>query len=136
LNKELDLQTVIIGVGRSAAMAEGWYGARRVVQLSFLMFLFLGTAVAGGVFLRKHFRFFLEHPLLGSGALLAVGYALLRASQFNHLGEWAALGTPPVPALELIESAGALLLLSGALRANLHTARSTLPVVRPHPVQS
>ena len=51
LNKELDLQTVIIGVGRSAAMAEGWYGARRVVQLSFLMFLFLGTAVAGGVFL-------------------------------------------------------------------------------------
>src|ERR1041385_1829152 len=39
INKQLDLQTLLIQAGREVALAESWYQFRRPVQLVFVMIL-------------------------------------------------------------------------------------------------
>lgn len=40
INKQLNLQTLFIVLGRRAAFAGGWYGQRRLVQATFCALLF------------------------------------------------------------------------------------------------
>lgn len=128
LNKQLDLQTLLITVGRAGLSAEGWYGERRLLQKLFVAVLLL---VAVGVMTWaavRHGAFWRVHWLMSLGMALVLGFALLRAAEINHV-------EPDQPAAPfgprwrwLIEAAGVILCSCGALRV-----RSAIPV-QPGPV--
>ncbi len=110
LNKQLDLQTDMLAFGRALALREGWYGWRRVLEaaalpafaLSLLAMLAIGVRMGAG-------RAGGGLALCGAG-LVAV-YVALRATDILHLS---AKDAPPVA---LLEPAGLLLILYGAVRA-------------------
>ena len=49
LNKQLDLQTLLLQTGKQLALAQGWYENRRKVQLAFVAILGVGGALATAV---------------------------------------------------------------------------------------
>ena len=87
LNKQLDLQTLLINAGRGMARAEGWFGYRRIVQAAFVV-LFTLALVAGLVACVTKWRpFFRERPLVLAGLLSLLLLVVIRASGFNHVEE-------------------------------------------------
>src|ERR1035441_4896711 len=70
INKQLNLQTLLIVLGRRAALAGGWYRQRRLAQLIFSV----GFAVAGLAalwFLLARFRrFFARNPKARTGLMV------------------------------------------------------------------
>jgi hypothetical protein len=125
LNKQLDLQTLLITVGRAGMSAEGWYGERRLLQKLFVAGLLLvavgvvtWTAVRHGAFWRVHW-------LMSLGMALVLGFALLRAAEINHV-EPEAPAAPFGPRWRwLMEAAGVVLCSCGALRGQ--SARPNRP---------
>lgn len=87
LNKQLDLQTLFIEVGREIAVATGWYGERRRVQLIFVLVLAVALIGALLTLIWKRRRFFLQHPLTLAGSGLLVLFVLLRAGSMDHVDE-------------------------------------------------
>jgi hypothetical protein len=51
LNKQLDLQTLLVTAGRCLAKEQGWYEDRRLVQRDFILALIAGAALAAGIML-------------------------------------------------------------------------------------
>jgi len=84
INKQLDLQTALTEAGRVVAYAQGWYGQRRIVQVSFIA----GIAVlglAGVVVLRRRTRHAARAMRLAAlGAVLLVSFVVIRAASFHH----------------------------------------------------
>ena len=87
LNKQLDLQTLFIQAGREIAVAAGWYGERRRLQMVFV--LVLGTVMTSALLtlIWKRRRFFQQHPLTLPGSVLLVLYVLVRAGSLDHVDE-------------------------------------------------
>jgi hypothetical protein len=82
LNKELDLQTLLGHWGKQAALEQGWYAQRRLVQGVFVSALVLAAAAALGMVayaLRRLLRR-IALGLIGLGLVFA--YVLLRAALF------------------------------------------------------
>lgn len=91
INKQLNLQTLVIVLGRRAALAGGWYGARRLAQA-----VFSGTLALAGLallwFLRARFRrFFRDNPWAFTGLVLLLIFLLIRVASINHVFEWAGI---------------------------------------------
>jgi hypothetical protein len=86
LNKQLDLQTLLIEAGRQLALSEGWYEKRRAVQTAFTIILAVGMLGLLGLFVRRNRRFVMRHPLVALGTILLLSYVLVRAAAFDHLG--------------------------------------------------
>lgn len=80
INKQLDLQTPFIALGKSLAMTEGWYAQRRGAQWIFIACLGgLGLALltwTAWVF-RHAWR---QYGLLLFGLLVLIVFVLLRAA--------------------------------------------------------
>lgn len=88
VNKQLDLQTLLIVLGRRAAVEGGWYEHRRPVQAAFSVVFVLAAAAAVFV-LRRHARaFFSENRFAWQGLIILAIFASLRASSINHANEW------------------------------------------------
>jgi len=117
INKQLDLQTPFIALGRRMALSNGWYGVRREFQLYFVMVL-AGFAVIWVVVLfwatRREWRAY--WPVL-LGAVLLVPFMLIRAASFDHvdylLSRWRTIG--PIRMKYVVELAGILILGAGAV---------------------
>jgi hypothetical protein len=87
LNQQLDLQTLLVQVGRELAASEGWYGHRRLAQklffFGFAIILFVLSA-----YLASRWRlFFRRLPLVALGLAILLGWLILSAANINHLGE-------------------------------------------------
>jgi len=121
LNKQLDLQTLFIEVGRDLAKTQGWYGGRRVVQMAFLVTLTLSATVIGlsmAYALRKVLRrIFLVFVGLG----LIAGYVLVRAAAFNHLAPGDSAAAP----IWLLELGGIAAIAFAAHRATVPWERAS-----------
>jgi len=87
INKELDLQTFFTAVGREIAKAGGWYAHARTVQAWFVATLATATLAAlaaAGWGLRREWR---RRKLAVVGLVVLVGFVLVRAAAFYHVGE-------------------------------------------------
>jgi hypothetical protein len=85
LNKQLDLQTLILAAGRCLSQEQGWYDSRRLVQRDFILALIALCAVTGGAviwLLRGIMRPNLI-ALLGLAAL--AGFVSLRGGHLFHI---------------------------------------------------
>lgn len=122
LNKQLDLQTWVIEVGRDLAHEQGWYARRHEVQAEFLAVFATGCMAVAGVaawWLKPVARRLLRPA--GGFCVLAL-FVLLRAAEFVHVGlrssalvdDWA----------WLLEVLGASLVGWGALRSTVTTERA------------
>jgi MFS family permease len=122
-NKQLDLQTLFTAVGREIAKGAGWYAYRRTVQAWFVAALAtvsLAALVAAGWALRREWR---RRRLALIGLAILVGFVLVRAASFHHLGaalDWELEG----PAFQTVpELLGIACIAISAANALFHEAR-------------
>ena len=117
LNKQLDLQTLFLQAGREIALAAGWYGERRRLQMVFV--LVLGTVVLSSLLtlVWKQRRFFWQHPLTLPGSVLLVCYVLLRAAAIDPADEATELSLDHRRLMAGMELSGILCLALAAGRA-------------------
>ena len=117
VNKQLDLQTAFIQMGRLLARGEGWYPQRRLAQIIFV--LALGAALAGMLFIvicrRRHF--FKNHALTLLGSIFLAAFVFLRAAIFNHVDAEAGLGLGEGQWMDSLELAGVFCFIAASLRA-------------------
>jgi hypothetical protein len=90
VSRQLDLQTTLLKVGRSIAFSEGWYSKRQNFQLAFIVGVIL-TCLA---VLRVLLIWLRKAPLstwVGViGAILVIGYLLIRAVSLHEIDEFIA----------------------------------------------
>jgi hypothetical protein len=77
LNKQLDLQNLLLDFARGAALTEGWYPLRRTFQKVFFGLLAAGTITAGIWLLLRHYVVLRQHRLFVTGLTLVILYAVL-----------------------------------------------------------
>ena len=86
INKQLDLQTPFIALGRSMAIAEGWYAWRRIVQWTFIGCI----GLSGATFLAwtgwHARRRLLRYMLPFAGVAILVVFVLLEAAPVHPSG--------------------------------------------------
>jgi hypothetical protein len=88
VNKQLDLQTLLIVLGRRAAAGGGWYDHRRLVQAAFSAGFVLAAGVAVFALASRARAFFSENPFAWRGLIILAVFVSLRASTINHVDEW------------------------------------------------
>ena len=87
-NKQLDLQGLLMELGRSFAGQHGLYEKRRVLQMIFLFLLAVLSLTT--LFLwfwmnRAHWR---EHGFMLVGSVFLVTFVLVRAASFHHFQDF------------------------------------------------
>jgi hypothetical protein len=85
LNKQLDLQTLLIELGRNLSLSHGWFDSRRSVQFAFVLasgIIALGTAL---YVLCRYRTFWSAHRPVTVGLALVACYCLLRVAEINHV---------------------------------------------------
>ena len=83
VNKQLNLQTLMIVLGRRAALAGGWFQSRRFVQAIFCaVFLLLGLGFLW-FFAARAKRFIGNNRLAFAGVIVLITFVVLRASTIN-----------------------------------------------------
>jgi hypothetical protein len=85
VNKQLDLQTLLIEVGKLMARDQGWYEQRHVVQVVFVIAIVISGVWAGRWLLWLACGEFRELRLALGGSVLLIGFIAFRASACNHL---------------------------------------------------
>jgi hypothetical protein len=88
LNKQLDLQSALTELGRIVALTAGWYEQRRTVQVYFVAGVAVSSIVATiTLFLwTRNSNVQVWFAILGATSVL--GYDLLRAASFHHVGSF------------------------------------------------
>ena len=91
INKQLNLQTLLIVLGRHAAAGGGWMEKRRLAQLIFsAVFTVAGLLLFW--FLRVRFRrFFARNRWVPIGLTVLFLFVLIRAASINHVFQWAGI---------------------------------------------
>lgn len=84
INKQLDLQTILANLARQAAITDGWYDYRKLIQHVFIIVLALLLT-----FLMVFFRLLLaeawhKFKLAWLGIFVLFAFIVLRAAAFNH----------------------------------------------------
>ena len=87
INKQLNLQTWLIDLGRATARTEGWYQYRRTAQVVFVVLFTLAMFAALTACLKKWGWFLNEQPWVQYGVLLFLLFVVVRASTINHIEE-------------------------------------------------
>ena len=116
INKQLDLQVLLVEIGRPIAMKSGWYESRRIVQA---LFAFVMTGIAGlcaammVLLVRRHWR---DNVPVLLGLLILFIYGIVETMSQSHIGcsfdsyeKWG-FRLP-----DMIEMAGILLILANTL---------------------
>jgi len=125
LNKQLDLQTLLIGLGRQLALAAAWYEHRREIHIIF----FTGLVAVLVLAMLKHSpalkRFAREHTLTAAGDALVGAYVLIRILSIDHVDNLLGFDLEKVPALSVVEILGLFLVTAGAIKAKPATRTSS-----------
>jgi hypothetical protein len=114
VNKQLDLQTLLIVLGRRAALAGGWYERRRLVQAVFSAALALAAGTAVVLLAGRAKAFFGENRFAWRGLIILAIFVLLRASTINHVGDWFGVNLHDDQWCWLLEMCGSFLLALSA----------------------
>ena len=122
VNQQLDLQDLLIEVGRAAAQSEGWYEHRRLVQKLFAAVFLLALLLAVAWAVWRWSLFFRRHRLVTLGLAILVGWLLLRVAVIEHLGEQTALSFHLQAWRDYLELGGLALVVVGIWRTTLRKA--------------
>lgn len=85
LNKQLDLQTAVIEIGREATMQLGWYEYRRQIAIGFISLLFAWGAVSQAWLYSVLTRFDRREKLALLGLSVLFVFIAVRAAYFQHI---------------------------------------------------
>jgi hypothetical protein len=121
INKQLNLQSLMIDLGRQAAQAGGWYGRRREAQAVFCAAFALLGVVLLGCFTARARRFIAGNPLAFAGVIVLLCFVLLRASTINHANELIGLELKDARWAWVLEMTGSLLIAASAAAASSST---------------
>ena len=119
VNKQLNLQTLLIALGRHWALAGGWYGQRRTVQSAFSVAFGLGLGLLLVWLKRRHGDFFRRNPRILWGLLVLALFLALRSSTINHANPFRGLSRTDKEWAWALEIAGSILIGAGAIQASL-----------------
>ena len=122
LNKQLDLQTLLIELGRRAAQKENLFEYRLELHaLFFLGFVLVIIALLVAVMFRlpgQIGRFGRQLPLAAGGCALVCAYIIIRAASIDHMDQMLGFDLEQIPFLWLLEAGGLMLLIVQALRSS------------------
>ncbi len=118
INKQLDLQTLVIHTGRKVALLNGWHDFGREIQLYFVLGLaFSGVILVGVLFWLSHGGWKQYWPVL-LGSVMLMTFVLIRAASFDHvdylLSQWRTVGS--IRMKYVLELLGILIVGVGAAR--------------------
>ena len=116
LNKQLDLQTILIEWGRRLAMATGTYQHHRDIQLVFFTGLAVGLIVTVAACRQLLFAFAARHRVCAVGFGLVGLYTFIRAGSIDHVDEMLGFDFERIPGLWVLEVAGLVLVIATAIR--------------------
>ena len=85
VNKQLDLQTALTELGRIIAQHQGWYEHRQTVQLVFIVFIALTSALSAIMLIGWARNSTLPTWTALIGTTMVVGFVLARAASFYHV---------------------------------------------------
>lgn len=127
VNTPLDLHAFVWTFGRCLSHAQGWYEARRAVQMGALMLTALFFALLLSVLLIYFRRHLISHLLIVAGVALSIGCALVVAISLHSLrglmsGTWGPFRTD-----DLIEAGGIALAGLGVLLRLWTVRRGAVP---------
>ena len=116
LNKQLDLQTLLLKTGSRVASGLGFYEQRNLIRVGFVAVV--GIAIlAGGVWLLAKRRIDLPRdPLLWLAIGLVAFFVVVRTSALDGILRATGLGLEKNPAAHLLELAGVACLNAALLR--------------------
>jgi len=87
LNKQLDLQVLVIMIGKRISQTEGWYEHRRIVQVAFTVLVGVaasGLLIAAAWLTRRAWR---QLGLALIGLALLAGFVILRVAYFERMDD-------------------------------------------------
>ena len=114
-NKQLDLQTLIVQIGRDVAIQQGWYAERRSAQLAFIVML-LAVAAASAAWLWFHVRGLAAVTRVAAfGLAMLVIFTGVRGSSFHHIDQLLGTDVDGVLLHRLMEVVGVTLVLTAAV---------------------
>lgn len=124
INKQLDLQGLLVAVGRSLAERQGWYEERRRVQLLFIlaMLLLAASGLVASLWVAR--RRLNEYGWLLAGTVGIMAFIVVRAVSFHHFQEFFAFPIGGVKAHRLLELAAISVLAIAAFK-RLHDLKIT-----------
>jgi hypothetical protein len=117
INKELNFQTAMLHLGSVIAKSEGWYQYRRIFELVFVIGLGLTIAIIALKVVRLYRNVIERHLELALGVSLVLFYCLFRAAEIEHVRAIPAHDRIAHSPFWIVEMAGVVLVLIGALRA-------------------
>jgi hypothetical protein len=85
INKQLDLQTLFIIVGRNVSRQQGWFAERRKYQALFVTFLFLASIMMLIAFALIFRNVGAAERFALLGTVVVVTFVLVRASSMYHI---------------------------------------------------
>jgi hypothetical protein len=114
VNKQLNLQTLLIALGRHWAAAGGWLDWQRSAQLVFGLVFGLGLCLLLVWLAARHRDFFRRNPRPFQGMLVLGLFIALRAATINHADQFLGLDLKDKHWAWVLEIAGSLLIGIGA----------------------
>jgi hypothetical protein len=117
VNKQLNLQTLMIAIGRNLAAAGGWSHQRRAVQLVFSVVFGFGLWLALVWLAARHRDFFRQNPRVFWGVLILVVFVALRAATINHADSFLRLDLKDEHWAWVMEIGGSVLIGIGAAQS-------------------
>jgi hypothetical protein len=134
LNKQLDLQTLLIQNVRDRAYAHGWYDERRRYQVDFILVM-TAAAVVFGIGMSLHLRHVLRRVFVAIAGLgMLVLFVLVRASSFHYVDRALSLGGR-IRLNSIVELSGIALIIGAAVHWQVAEQRRTaIHISRPAPV--
>jgi hypothetical protein len=116
INKQLDLQGLLVAIGRAVAERQGWYEDRRRVQFLFILVV-LGISATGFMTLlwgaRRRLK---EYGWLLAGTATIIAFIVVRAVSFHHFQEFFSFPIGGVKIHRLLELSAIALLAVAALK--------------------
>jgi len=117
INKQLNLQTLLIVIGRHLAADGGWYGQRRMAQWVFNVTFGLGLGLLLVWLKIRHSAFFRQNRCILWGLLILALFVVLRSSTINHANPFLVLSRTDKNWAWTLEIAGSILIAIGAIQA-------------------
>lgn len=116
VNKQLDLQTALTAVAKCMAQAQGWYEARRPVQIGFAVAVLLAVTLLIRALVKRAWARPAEAGFALAGLICLFGFVGLRAAQVHHLETGPLASLAPGEAIRVFEPIGILLIAGQAGR--------------------